>query len=225
MARKVSSAKSTRKQGQKQGQKPPAGPPNEDALYETAVRALARRAHSIGEIRRLLQRRKPAPDAVEAVIARLRERGYLDDAEFARIFVASRIENEAHGPRRLERDLAARFVHPDVARQAIESACESVDERELLREHLRRKIRLTKPPAKPTAIVSLYRRLLRAGFASATITGELQGLFATLPRGNRRGKKPEDDSAEAREALQEKWREWIEALADLPEMDADPDAE
>jgi regulatory protein len=204
---------------------PPAGPPNEAALYDTAVCALSRRAHSIGEIRRLLQRRKPAPEAVETVVARLRSSGYLDDAEFARIFVASRIENESHGPRRMERDLAVRFVHPDVARQAIESAYESVDERELLREHLRRKVRLTKAPAKPTAIVSLYRRLLRAGFASATIAGELQGLFATLPSGNRRGKKPTDDSAEVREDLQEKWREWMEALTDLPEMDENSDHE
>ena len=129
--------------------------PDEKALYEIAVRALGRRARSINELRALLERRKPAKSDIDAVLTRLREHGYLDDARFARSFVASRIENEGQGSRRVQRDLAARRVHPEVIQQAVQAGYEEVDERALLRDYLRRKLRLTKPPTKPSAVASL----------------------------------------------------------------------
>jgi regulatory protein len=183
--------------------------PDEKALYEIAVRALARRARSINELRALLDRRKASKSDIDLVVARLREHGYLDDARFARTFVASRIENERQGSRRVQRDLAARRVHPELIQQAVRSGYEDVDERALLRDYLRRKLRLTKPPTKPSAVASLYRRLLRAGFASATIGKELQGLLQQIPR---RAVSKRDAQIDP-----EKWREWIESLAETPE--------
>jgi len=188
--------------------------PDENALYEISVRALGRRARSIGELRQLLQRRQAAPSDVDAVIARLKEHGYLDDARYARTFVASRIENDRQGARRVERDLAARRVHPELIQKTVRAAYEEVDERDLLRDYLRRKVRLTKPPAKASAVASLHRRLLRAGFSSATIIKELQGLLQGLPRRtSSRGSGAAMDP--------EKWREWVESLADLPEPEVE----
>ena len=184
--------------------------PDEKALYEIAVRALARRARSIGELRQLLAKRKAATEDIDAVIARLKEHGYLDDARYARSFVASRIENDRQGARRVERDLGARRVHPELIQKTIRAAYDEVDERELLRDYLRRKVRLTKPPAKASAVASLYRRLLRAGFSSATIVKELQGLLQSIPR--------RTSSRGASAAIDpEKWQEWVESLSDLPE--------
>jgi regulatory protein len=164
-----------------------------EILFGAAVRALARRARSSGEIRALLARRKAAKSDIEAVIHRLREHGYLDDARFARTFVASRIENRLEGKTRVRRDLAARRVNPKIADEAVRHGFEGVDEAELLRQYLERKLRLGKPldratplgAAKPSAVQSLYRRLLRAGFRSDTIVGELKRLL--------RGAKPQMD--------------------------------
>ena len=189
---------------------PSKSPLDEQALYEIAVRALARKARSIGELRQVLQKRQAAKEAIDAVIARLREHGYLDDARYARTFVASRIENDRQGPRRVERDLAARRVHPDLIQKSIRAAYEEVDEHALLRDYLRRKVRLSKPPEKASAVASLYRRLLRAGFSSATIVKKLQGLLQSIPRrSSSRGSNAAIDP--------EKWRAWVEALSDLPE--------
>ena len=184
--------------------------PDEKALYEIAVRALARKARSIGELRQLLQRRKAEKEDIEAVLVRLKEHGYLDDARYARSFIASRLENGRQGARRVERDLAARRVHPELVQKTVRAAYEEVDERELLRDYLRRKVRLTKPPEKASAVALLYRRLLRAGFSSATIGKELQGLLQGLPRrtSSRGGNAAIDP---------EKWQEWVASLADLPE--------
>jgi regulatory protein len=179
--------------------------PDSKALYEIAVRALARRARSTGELRALLQRRKADAQDVDAVLARLREHGYLDDARFARSFVAARIDNERQGSHRVRRDLAARRVHPELVQQAVRAGYEGVDEQKLLRDYLRRKLRLTRPPEKPSAIASLYRRLLHAGFASDTIVKELRSL---LRGGSFRGGATIDP---------EKWQEWVESLSDLPE--------
>ncbi|MBI4479214.1 MAG: RecX family transcriptional regulator [Acidobacteria bacterium] len=181
-----------------------------ESLYQLAVRALARRARSIGELRQLLAKRKAAMEDIDAVIARLKEHGYLDDARYARAFVASRIENDRQGARRVQRDLGARRVHPDLIQQTIRAAYDDVDERELLRDYLRRKVRLSKPPQKASAVATLYRRLLRAGFSSATIVKELQGLLQSIPR--------RTTSRGASAAIDpEKWQDWVESLSDVPE--------
>ncbi|HWP83829.1 MAG TPA: regulatory protein RecX [Terriglobia bacterium] len=189
--------------------------PDERALYEIAVRALARRARSIGELRQVLERRKAANEDIEAVLARLKEHGYLDDARYARAFAAARIDNDRQGARRVARDLAARRVHPELIQKTVRAAYEGIDEQELLRDYLRRKVRLAKPPAKASAVASLFRRLLRAGFSSATISKELQGLFAGWKRSSPRGASRRDNA----EMDPERWREWVESLADLPEED------
>lgn len=194
----------------------PKSPPDAQALYEIAVRALARRARSAGEMRQLLERRRGDTRDVDAVMARLKEHGYLDDARFARAFVASRLENDKQGARRVERDLAARRVPPELIRKAVREAYEPVEEGALLREYLRRKVRLTQPPEKPSAVASLYRRLLRAGFSSATIVKELQGLMERLPR------RAASRGAAAAIAP-EKWQEWLESLADFPEEEDSPE--
>ena len=154
----------------------PQKPPSQEAFYEIAVRALARRARSSGEVREILRKKKAAKADIEAVIARLREYGYLDDARFARAFVASRMENDLHGKARVRRDLAAHRVHPEIAEQAVERGYQGTDETQLLRRYLARKVRLSKPLDKPSHLASLYRRLLRAGFRSATIVAELKRL-------------------------------------------------
>jgi len=203
--------------------------PDEKALYEIAVRALARRARSTNEMRALLEKRKAEKKDIDAVLARLRENGYLNDARLARSFVASRIENERQGSRRVRRDLAARRVHPEVIAKAIGSGYEDVDERELLRSYLRRKLRLTKPPQKPSAVASLYRRLLRAGFASDTIVKELQGLMKGHMRGRMmgtgrgmsRGSSLRGRAEMDPEKWQEQWEAWLDSLSEAP----DPDAE
>ena len=52
----------------------------ETQLYLSAQRALMRRAHSIHEMTQHLERRAENKDLVPAIIARLRELNYLDDA-------------------------------------------------------------------------------------------------------------------------------------------------
>jgi len=180
-----------------------------ETLYDAAIKALARRARSSGEIRALLARRKAARADIEAVIHRLKEHGYLDDTRFAREFVASRIENRREGRMRVRRDLASRRVKPEIAEEAVRRGFEDVDETKLLRQYLARKLRVSKPLNKPAAVQALYRRLLRAGFRSDTIVGELKRLL--------RG--PLSKAAASDEPV--RWEELLDSLPETP----DPESE
>ena len=180
-------------------------------LYQTAVKALARRARSNGEVRLLLEKRQASKSQIDAILRRLRENGYLDDARFARFFVAARLENDLHGQRRVRQDLRARRVHPEVIEEAIASGYEKVDEGELLRRYLKRKVRLPRALlSKPSAIASLYRRLLRAGFRSATIVRELKKILRGMPS---------PDRAETDPAL---WEAWLDSLVESYESECGP---
>lgn len=150
---------------------------SEDALYQYALNALAARARSTGEMRRLLARRAREPEAVGAVIERLSGRGYLDDQRFAEAYASARIENQRLGRARVFRDLRARQVPGEVAEQAIRKTYTGVDEAELLREHLAHRLR-GRPPEDSRKFASLYRALRRAGFSHRAVFDELRGMHA-----------------------------------------------
>jgi regulatory protein len=89
-----------------------------EAAYRTVLRALERRPHARADLgRRLLRRGLPA-DAVEAALARAERVGLLDDAAFARHYVATRAER-GRGPARIVRDLLAMGVARSCVDRAI----------------------------------------------------------------------------------------------------------
>ena len=180
-----------------------------EILYEYAVKSLARIARSCDEIGALLRKRKASASEIETILARLRDYGYLDDARFARTFVAYRLENDLHGPRRIQQDLRLKKVDSEIASQAVDAAFDQLDEAKLLRRHLARKVRLSKPLSKPSQAASLFSRLLRAGFSSATIVQELK----KIPQ--------ESTSVGHEETDPQRWEEWLESLAETPDLDSD----
>ena len=62
--------------------------------YQRAIRRLARRDHSVAELRRALLERGHEPAEVEAALERLRRERYLDDAGFAERFARSRMAHQ-----------------------------------------------------------------------------------------------------------------------------------
>ena len=83
---------------------------------------LARRDLSEGEIRsRLLAREYPEPE-VAGVIARLRERRYLDDRALALAAARSRAERRHEGPLKVVAHLRKRQIPDELVREAIREA-------------------------------------------------------------------------------------------------------
>ena len=144
---------------------------NEAGLYDYAVKALGRQMRSEAELRRLMSSRAEpgarGEAAVAAVIARLKDHGYVDDQSFAETYARLRQEDEKLGQRRVRQALGQRGVAPEIVSKVIESRYGEANEEALAREHLARK-RIRKPEnEKETARVT--RRLVAAGFSSGTI--------------------------------------------------------
>ncbi len=144
---------------------------DESALYEYAVGALARKARSVAELKRLLRQRLSAGEVseamVEVVIARLKDQKYLNDSAYAAAYSSYRKENQRFGRLRVVSDLKARGVHGDVISKAVTAAYAGADEERLARLYLRRK-RLKKP-ADAKEAARIFRTLMRAGYTSRTI--------------------------------------------------------
>ena len=145
---------------------------SEDELYEYAVGALARRMRTVAELKRLLRVRVEADTEygqtlVELIIRRLKDRGYLNDSQYAAYFSSLRRDNQKFGRRRVVADLKAKGMHSDVIDKAVGAAFEGVSEEKQAREFLRKK-RLLKPKdQKDTA--RIFRQLARGGFGTKTI--------------------------------------------------------
>jgi regulatory protein len=83
-----------------------------------ALNLLGYRARSRAEIRERLGRYGYAGETIEAVVLRLEELGYLDDAEFARL--KAREKARRYGPRRVSVELRKSGVGEELARNVVE---------------------------------------------------------------------------------------------------------
>ena len=145
-------------------------------LYEVALRALMRRAHSVHEMKQKLERRSDNKLLVQVVMARLKENGQLDDAAYAKQFARQRTELRKQGKFRVARDLRARGVCDQHIDSALEEAAEHTDETAMVRQHLDCKLKLLRGEIDDRKVASLCRSLLRAGFSADVIRRELQSL-------------------------------------------------
>src|ERR1700733_1765034 len=150
---------------------------SESELYEYAVGALGRRARSVAELKRLLRPRVDADTEygrtlMELVIRRLKDRGYLNDAQYAAAYFSFRRDNEKFGRRRVITDLKAKGVHSEVIDKAVDAVYDEVSDETQARQYLKRK-RLVKPKDQKQ-VARIFRQLVRAGFASKTIFAVLK---------------------------------------------------
>lgn len=154
-----------------------------DSLWVFALKALAGRAHSTGEMREKLRRRAERASDIDDVLARLKDCGYLDDRRFAEGFAAARLSNERFGRTRVIRDLRQHRIAPTLAERSVRDVYENVDEQALIEDWVRRKYRLASRETlfqEDKDLAAAYRRLLRAGFKTGDIVGVLK-RFAKNP--------------------------------------------
>ena len=156
------------------GKKKPRTPPEplaEAALYDYAVAALGRRPRTVAELKRLMRTRvepgEPGEAKMDAVVARLKEYKFLNDAAYATDYTRLRQENEKFGKRRVQQELYRKGVHPDLISKTLDTAYEGVSEEDLARRHLARKRVQSPKTEKETARV--MRLLIRAGFSTGAI--------------------------------------------------------
>jgi regulatory protein len=158
-------------------------PLDRDKLLNVALRALGGRAHSSGELRDKLRRRAENNEDVDAVLAKLKESGYLNDRQFAESYAAARLQNQGLGKIRVLRDLRQRRVAPKLAEQVTEQTYQKTNEADLIEEFLRRKFRgkeLGVFLSEEKNLAGAFRRLRYAGFSAGESIRVLK-RFASQP--------------------------------------------
>jgi regulatory protein len=149
----------------------------EAALYEAAIKILMRRAHSVHDMKKALQRRCEDKSLIDKVMARLKSAGLVDDARYAKQFARQRTETRKQGKFRVARDLRARGVPDRHIEGALEEVAQNTDEGAVVRQRIDRKLRSFRGEIDDRKLASLYRSLLRAGFSADVIRRELKSTL------------------------------------------------
>lgn len=148
----------------------------EAGLYNAATRALMRRAHSIHEMKDYLKARAENPEHAAAVLQKLKEHNYVDDARYARDFARFHAQSRRQGKFRIAQELRRRGVPDRHIEAALDSVFAETDEQALVHSRVERKLRNVHGPLDEKRRASLYRSLLRAGFSPDAIRSELRAI-------------------------------------------------
>lgn len=141
-----------------------------DKARDCALRLLTRRDHSRAELQRKLVQKGFGKEAIEEVMARLTDAGYLDDCRFARRWSeAALAAGRCFGPR-LRMELRQRGVPADIAEQTASELAADIEELSVARSLMERKF----PGFDPVAAGDREKRrvfgfLQRRGFSTSTV--------------------------------------------------------
>ena len=110
------------------------------------------------------------PAAIDAVLSKLKQYGYLNDRKYADSYTASRKVGRGFGRERVLRELSNKQVPRLVAEAAVKESYDPEDEFALADQLLQKKFRgkdLHEFLAEPKNLQAAFRRLRYAGYSSA----------------------------------------------------------
>ena len=136
---------------------------------DTAMRILARRKHSIREMRTKLERKGCGAAAIDRVISHLQSIALLDDADYARAYVTDRLNLRPAGRRTLEVELRRRGVDEEIISSILAKLVSDSSEEESALRLAEKYIARTAHVDPETRSARLYRFLLRRGYEPGVI--------------------------------------------------------
>jgi len=147
------------------------------AAYDRALNLLAFRARSARELQRRLVQKGVTVERADRVIAKLREAGLIDDADFARQLTRSKM-SAGTSRRRVHQELFKRGVPREVADEAVEQVVEEegLTDAESIERIARKKWRTLHGLDDPTRRRRLFAFLARRGFDSDDVSRVVRQL-------------------------------------------------
>ena len=142
-----------------------------------ALRFLASRSRSEAEVRERLASRGVDAQDIEGALERLRELGYVDDADFAAAVIRARTQRRARGRRLVAEELQAKGVSEDVAESVLNASYG--DELAVARPVAERQARRLQGSGFAEFRQRLGAFLVRRGFEHATAESLVTELWET----------------------------------------------
>ncbi len=152
------------------------------SCINNAYRLLARRSHSVYEMRQKLESRGYEKSEIDEVLRGLSAANYLDDAAYCRSFASARMNKMKLGPERIKSDLARKgFDGGLIAVTLAELFKNSDDEMTVAIEAARKKLRSFRAGMDGSAMKrKLYDHLTRKGFSRETARNIALNEFKTI---------------------------------------------
>ena len=147
-----------------------------EAAYQRALNFLSYRPRSAAEIERNLRKHDVDEAVTEAVLARLREKRFVDDAQFATDWVANRSELKPRGAYALRAELRQKGI----AEPLIDRALNGLDEEQLARAAAEKKTRKLSRFDWPEFRKKLSGYLARRGFGYDTVAEVCRAAWTDL---------------------------------------------
>jgi len=144
--------------------------------YVQGLRMLAMRELSVAQLRARLLEREHAVDDVEAAIQHLLSTGALDDERVARAYAQTAVKVKGRGRLRVQRELHEMGITRDVAAAALAETYGELDERRLIADALKKKLRGKPRIDSPAEYARVYQFLMRQGFSPAAVADALRAF-------------------------------------------------
>ncbi|CAN5403060.1 RecX family transcriptional regulator [soil metagenome] len=144
---------------------------------ESALRLLGVRPRAEHELRDRLKRKEYEPATIDLAIERVKNWGYLDDADFARRWVDNRQEHRPRSKRMLEMELRQKGVDRETISTTIEET--DIDEVASATELARKAVAKMSNLDPVVARRRISGQLARRGFDFGTIKAALEGAFGS----------------------------------------------
>jgi len=151
--------------------------------YVDALKMLGRRELSEQQIRQRLARKGHTEEDIDVAVKRLKDERAIDDTRVADAIARTETAVKRRGRLRVRRQIEQAGIAPAVARQALDSAFQDLDDDALLEAALGRRLRGDKLIADDREFQRLYRYLSAQGFESDRILKALNARRSRRPAG------------------------------------------
>ncbi len=138
-----------------------------DKAYMRSLDMLSRRARSEWELRDYLRRKDYEPEVIDQIITRLKKSQYIDDYNFAKVWVDNRRLLKATSKRKLSQELKQKRVEQSVIDEVLEE--DDTDELTVIRELIVKK----RTQSRYQDDQKLIAYLLRQGFSYGDVKDAL----------------------------------------------------
>lgn len=148
----------------------------QEAAREYAFLLLKYRLRSIEELRSRLKNKKFSEAAVKHTVEFLKEKRFLDDAQFTRAWISSRLKRP-YGLRRIKQELRVKGVNKEIVEKQAGDLSRNYSEPDIVEEIVIRKADNLKGLEPVKAKQRLYSYLIRRGFTPEIVIEKINRLW------------------------------------------------
>ena len=140
-----------------------------EKFYNLALRFLSYRPRSEQEIRNKLKEKRAPQDLIEKIISKLKEKKFIDDGEFAKGWIESRLRFKPRSLRLIKMELKQKGIDPEIIEKMINDEGLMINDLEQAKKLVEKRIVRLKGLDKQKVYEKLGRFLASKGFNWDTI--------------------------------------------------------